>query len=103
MMKKVGLVLIAILAIFIQDVYGWAVFETISGVVIDEKGELLAGVEVKTSEGQSVYTDFDGKFLIRTSSNKVTLTCQLISYQTKVQKISAVKRFSNVKIILKGD
>lgn len=57
---------------------------TIAGKVVDKNTrETLAGVKI-VLDGQKVYTDLDGNFMLtNVSSDKVQLKASLISYEEK--------------------
>jgi TonB-linked SusC/RagA family outer membrane protein len=60
---------------------------TVTGKVLDEKGETLIGVSVKSSAGGGVVTDANGNFSLKTESD-ATLTISYIGYVTQQIKIA---------------
>jgi len=63
----------------------WGQENSISGVVLDEKGEPLIGVGVRIAQTQTgAATDVNGRFALKHSGSfPVTLVVQYIGYQTK--------------------
>lgn len=92
----------AVFAIPSVDVYqlNQADSRTVSGVVKDENGEALIGVNVLL-KGTTVgaITDFDGNFTLNVPSNGI-LVVSYIGYQTAEVKLSSK---SNYEIVLKED
>lgn len=74
--------------------------QTISGVVVDEKGETVPGASVVikgTTSGTS--TDFDGKFTLKLTANAKTLVVSFVGFETTEVSIGSKKQF---KITLKS-
>ena len=70
----------------------------LSGVVLDETGQAMPGVNIlEKGTKNSASTDFDGKFVIKLTSNKATLVVSYIGYQD--QSINVTGK-STVKISL---
>ncbi|TCC87321.1 TonB-dependent receptor [Pedobacter frigiditerrae] len=62
--------------------FSFAQTTTVTGVVKDEKGEVLPGVGVKSKSGNiTTVTNGDGKFSIQVSVTKETLTFTFIGYK----------------------
>lgn len=60
---------------------------TVTGKVLDEKGETLIGVSIKSSAGGGAVTDVNGAFSLKTESD-ATLTVSYLGYVTQLVKIS---------------
>jgi len=74
--------------------------QTISGVVVDEKGETVPGASIVikgTTKGTS--TDFDGKFTLKLTPNAKTLVVSFVGFETTEVSIGSKKLF---KITLKS-
>jgi len=59
---------------------------TITGIVVDEKGESIIGASIKSSAGGGVVTDVKGNFSLNTDSD-ATLTVSYLGYVTQQVKI----------------
>lgn len=75
---------------------------TVSGVVVDDKGEPYPGatIIVKNMPGRGVAADLDGKFTIKVDAN-ATLVIQAVGMKT-IEKL-ITKNLANQKFVLKED
>ncbi|MES2574114.1 MAG: carboxypeptidase-like regulatory domain-containing protein [Bacteroidota bacterium] len=102
-MKTTKRISLAIIMLFSMLSFGQEI--TITGIVLDEKGEPLPGVNiVPKGTKNSVSTDFDGKYSIRVERrNKPVLVYSYIEYKTvsiivgKKNAINVSMRPSSVK------
>lgn len=74
----------------------------IQGKVIDNQGEPIAGATVYLEESNTtVYTDFDGEFIVKTPAKEVnTITVTMVSY-TKKKSIVSLNQSKNEPISIK--
>lgn len=75
---------------------------TIQGKVIDNQGEPVVGATVYIEESNTtVYTDFDGEFVVKNPSKEVnTITVSMVSY-TKKKSIISLNQSKNEPISIK--
>ncbi|WP_240665709.1 TonB-dependent receptor [Lutibacter sp. HS1-25] len=74
---------------------------TVSGVVTEEAGNPLPGVNIlEKGTKNGVTTDFDGKFTIKVNNAQAALEISYIGFKTQNLNISGK---SNLKIVLVGD
>lgn len=95
--------LTALLAVFVlAPVWAQNSGRIISGKVVDESGEPLAGAVVMINEDSSsaVGTDIDGKFSIAATSGKNVLTVSMIGFRTA--SVDAVPG-QNIEIVAQQD
>jgi TonB-linked SusC/RagA family outer membrane protein len=72
---------------------------TVTGKVIDEKGETVVGATVKLKSHQgATSTDMNGKFSINVPDNENTLVISFIGYNT--QEVRVTSKSKNLKITL---
>lgn len=77
--------------------YSLAIAQTeISGLIFDEYLEPFPGAIVKTSEGKSVSSDYDGVFTIKIKKFPVTINVSLVGYQTETIILKEVSEEINV-------
>jgi len=86
-MKKILIYMIgmavSLAVLFPDSAYAQAKLVTVSGVVTDEKGEPLAGASVVVENtSQGIITDVDGKYTIKTLSDKI-LVYSFIGYKSQ--------------------
>ena len=94
MIKK----LLAIL--FCIGSYSLAIAQTeISGLIFDEYLEPFPSAIVKTSEGRSTTSDYDGAFTVKIKKFPVTINVSLVGYQT--EKIVLKDASEEINVILK--
>lgn len=61
----------------------------VSGVVIDENGETLPGVSVvEAGTTNGVLTDLDGRYTLKTTTTKPSVSFSYIGYETKVMSLN---------------
>ncbi len=97
-MKKIVLLLLSVL--FTMGIMAQNKRNSVSGVVVDEKGETLIGVSVviKNNPGVGVKTDFNGNFKIKLPVGSV-LSFSYVGY--KKQEFQVLKDQANLKIVMK--
>ncbi|WP_442264765.1 carboxypeptidase-like regulatory domain-containing protein [Tenacibaculum sp. ZS6-P6] len=71
----------------------------VKGLVFDEYLEPFPGATVKTSEGKTTSSNFDGEFVVRVKKFPVTITVSLIGYQTETIQVSSAD--DDLNVILK--
>ena len=105
LIMKIRLILISVISILLCPVFSEAQEQqgkiTVTGTVVDERGEPLPGAFVLvpgTTSGTS--TDADGKFSINVSAGSA-LEIQFMGYETK--KISVPKERRNISVSLSPD
>lgn len=80
---------------------------TLSGVITDKKtNEPLVGASVVTKGGKGVTTDLDGKYSLRLSKGKHTITYSFIGYEPEVKEIdlsSGAPTKKNVSLGMKSE
>ena len=92
---------ILVFMVLFSTVYGFSQTTTVSGIVSDEQGEPLPGVNVLvkgTSNG--VVTNFDGEYLITNTSNEAVLVFSYIGFITNEV---AIGNRNNIDITLLED
>ena len=92
---------ILVFMVLFSTVYGFSQTTTVSGIVSDEQGEPLPGVNVLvkgTSNG--VVTNFDGEYLITNTSNEAVLVFSYIGFITNEV---AIGNQNNIDITLLED
>jgi ribosomal protein S8E len=68
---------------------------TISGVVKDEAGLTMPGVNIiEKGTNNSANTDFDGKFSLKLTTDNAVLTVSFISYQTQTIVVSGKSKLT---------
>ncbi len=73
--------------------------QQISGLVFDEYLEPFPGAIVKTSEGNSVTTNYDGEFVVKVKNFPVTINISLVGFQSEV--ITVTDTSQEINVILK--
>ncbi len=71
----------------------------ISGLVFDEYLEPFPGATIKTSEGKTASSDFDGAFTVKVKKFPVILNVSLVGYQTETIQVSGAD--DEINVILK--
>ncbi len=71
----------------------------VTGLVFDEYLEPFPGATIKTSEGKTTTSNFDGEFVVKVKKFPVTLTVSSIGYQTEVLQVAS--KDDDINIILK--
>ncbi len=88
-----------LLLLFITSSYFLLAQTEVKGLVFDEYLEPFPGATVKTSEGKSTTSNFDGEFVVNVKKFPVTITVTLLGYQTETIQISSPD--DDLNIILK--
>lgn len=78
---------------------------TLSGVVVDDKGEPLAGVAIRIQGiGQLIYSDFDGKFQVPVhAGSKIQIKFSGTSFENKEIEVTPGNHTSPLKIQLNAN
>ena len=78
-----------LMAFFFSLLFSYAQNKTISGVVSDEEGMPLPGVNIiEKGTSNGVATDFDGKFTITVSNNNAILSVSYVGFITQEVSVS---------------
>jgi len=86
---------------FFSLLFSYAQTKTLSGVVSDDEGMPLPGVNIiEKGTSNGVATDFDGKYTITVSNSNATLVFSFIGYQT--QEASVTGR-NTIDVVLSPD
>lgn len=85
----------------IKDIYSKRIVFSVSGIVTDQEGEPLIGVNIQIKgSDKGTATDFDGKFSLEDISENAVLVISYVGYQT--QEV-AVEGSSNLEIVMMSD
>ncbi|WP_162288542.1 TonB-dependent receptor [Tenacibaculum jejuense] len=85
--------------LFISSSYFLFAQTEVKGLVFDEYLEPFPGATVKTSEGKTTSSNFDGEFVIKVKKFPVTITVSLVGYQT--ENIQVTSADDDLNVILK--
>jgi TonB-linked SusC/RagA family outer membrane protein len=99
--KKISFVMLLLLGLFSNfDLNAQNKTTTISGIVKDESGLSIPGVNVvEKGTKNSTSTDIDGKFTLRVSGSKSELTFSFIGFETQTQTVG---QKTTLNVILKN-
>mgnify|MGYP001569482284 CR=1 FL=1 len=97
-MKKVFISTVLFLAMVTLAMAGNGKAVALKGKVVDNMGEPIIGATVFIEETKTtVYTDFDGEFLIKNPSKEGnTITVKMISYNDKKSVVSVNNNNSEI-------
>src|SRR5690625_5427621 len=85
----------------IKDIYSKRIVFSVSGIVTNQEGEPLIGVNIQVKDSdKGTSTDFDGKFSLEDIDENAVLVVSYIGYQT--QEVTVSGR-SELTIILTSD
>lgn len=85
----------------IKDIYSKRIVFSVSGIVTDQDGEPLIGVNIQVKgSDKGTSTDFDGRFVLEDISENAVIVVSYVGYQT--QEVDVVGR-SNIEIVLLSD
>lgn len=91
--------LLLVIPLIVMSMVGYAQSMTVSGTVMDTKGEIIPGAGiVVTGTQRGVVSDSDGKFSIEVNKGE-NLSCSFIGFVTENVKVTS----STVNIVLKED
>lgn len=96
-MEKLKLLLLAFFFGF--SINTWAQKIEVSGVILDEKGIPLPAANVlEKGTGNTVVTDFDGKFKFSASNKNATLIISFIGFEDQTLKLDGTKTNYSIKL-----